>query len=287
MKKIPFEEALAILTAAYDIAVVDTPCTVKSFIVQPFGADEDNFLEITADDGDGQEYNWAFYEVNNAEVTVDADLMTLVAVGDDHNDLGPIQIQLLMPMRFEPVREVTCVYCGRVYPDGTPTHQNELLTEHIKVCEKHPMRQVEAGYKELSERLSRIQAFAAGLDQRSDPIRRGLLGLVRGFDEHDAPLRLDLRDDVCKNNHKGSEESEAAHRVTNKERDAKAILTYLATVKDATCDEIEVALNLRHQTASARWSDLKKAGMLVATTQRKTRANCLARAYRLKHVIDD
>ena len=40
-------------------------------------------------------------------------------------------------------RVVTCVYCGYEYPDGTPTSQNELLTAHIKVCEKHPMREAE------------------------------------------------------------------------------------------------------------------------------------------------
>lgn len=35
---------------------------------------------------------------------------------------------------------VTCVYCGHEYPEGTPTSQHELLTEHIKVCKKHPMK---------------------------------------------------------------------------------------------------------------------------------------------------
>ena len=38
---------------------------------------------------------------------------------------------------------VTCVYCGLAYPDETPTHGAEILTDHIKVCEKHPMRKSE------------------------------------------------------------------------------------------------------------------------------------------------
>ena len=38
---------------------------------------------------------------------------------------------------------VTCVYCGREYPPGTPASQHELLTAHIRVCEKHPMREKE------------------------------------------------------------------------------------------------------------------------------------------------
>ena len=36
---------------------------------------------------------------------------------------------------------LTCVYCGMAYPEGTPPHGARILTEHIKVCEKHPMRQ--------------------------------------------------------------------------------------------------------------------------------------------------
>ena len=35
---------------------------------------------------------------------------------------------------------LTCVYCGQMYPPNTPTHGSEVLTEHIKVCEKHPLQ---------------------------------------------------------------------------------------------------------------------------------------------------
>lgn len=35
---------------------------------------------------------------------------------------------------------LTCVYCGHAYPPGTPTHGSQVLTEHIKVCPKHPLR---------------------------------------------------------------------------------------------------------------------------------------------------
>jgi hypothetical protein len=44
---------------------------------------------------------------------------------------------------------VTCAYCGHEYPDGTPTAKHELLTEHIKVCEKHPLREAERKIKIL------------------------------------------------------------------------------------------------------------------------------------------
>jgi hypothetical protein len=39
---------------------------------------------------------------------------------------------------------ITCVFCGQEYPIGTPSHGSEILTEHIKVCERHPMRKAEA-----------------------------------------------------------------------------------------------------------------------------------------------
>ena len=34
---------------------------------------------------------------------------------------------------------LSCVYCGIAYPEGTPPHSSKVLTDHIKVCEKHPM----------------------------------------------------------------------------------------------------------------------------------------------------
>lgn len=48
---------------------------------------------------------------------------------------------------------VTCVYCGQEYPDGTPTAKAQILTDHIKVCLKHPMRAAEQRIKELEAAL--------------------------------------------------------------------------------------------------------------------------------------
>lgn len=53
-------------------------------------------------------------------------------------------------------RIVTCVYCGHQFEDGTPTSQDARLTEHIRVCEKHPMREVEAQLQEARELLRRM-----------------------------------------------------------------------------------------------------------------------------------
>lgn len=41
-------------------------------------------------------------------------------------------------------RILTCAYCGQEYLQDTPASGSEVLTEHIKVCERHPMRKAEA-----------------------------------------------------------------------------------------------------------------------------------------------
>ena len=51
---------------------------------------------------------------------------------------------------------LTCVYCGMAYPEGTPPHGAQILTDHIKICEKHPLREAEA-------KISKLRAALVGL----------------------------------------------------------------------------------------------------------------------------
>ena len=51
-------------------------------------------------------------------------------------------------------RVLTCVYCGQEYPQETPAWGNDILTEHIKVCQKHPMRKAEADIELLRGALA-------------------------------------------------------------------------------------------------------------------------------------
>lgn len=88
--------------------------------------------------------------------------------------------------------------------------------------------------------------------------------------------------DICRNRHKGNPESEAANLRTAKQQDRARIAAYL-TDRVATCDQIEQALNMRHQTASARVSELLKDGLIERTGERrKTRTGCGAAVLRLK-----
>lgn len=59
-------------------------------------------------------------------------------------------------------RVLRCAFCGTEYPPGTPPTQHEALTAHVKVCVKHPMRQVEAA----------LEMCIAHLEAQSDPRAR-------------------------------------------------------------------------------------------------------------------
>ena len=48
---------------------------------------------------------------------------------------------------------LTCVYCGMAYPKGTPPHGSQVLTDHIKICKKHPLRESEAKVSMLRKAL--------------------------------------------------------------------------------------------------------------------------------------
>jgi len=48
------------------------------------------------------------------------------------------------------------VYCGHEYPQATPAWGNEILTEHIRTCPKHPMRKAEADIALLRAALTAL-----------------------------------------------------------------------------------------------------------------------------------
>ncbi len=60
---------------------------------------------------------------------------------------------------------LTCAYCGHAYPKGTAASGVKVLTDHLTVCEKHPMRQLEAKVVELlaQQPLEFTQGFGAAI----------------------------------------------------------------------------------------------------------------------------
>jgi len=65
---------------------------------------------------------------------------------------------------------LTCVYCGHEYPEGTPPHGAQILTDHIRVCEKHPLRLCE---KERDDYKSERDAYGVVLGGICDLARAG------------------------------------------------------------------------------------------------------------------
>lgn len=51
-------------------------------------------------------------------------------------------------------RILTCVYCGHEYPQNMPPHSDQVLTEHIRICEKHPLRKAEKDISLLRSALT-------------------------------------------------------------------------------------------------------------------------------------
>lgn len=86
--------------------------------------------------------------------------------------------------------------------------------------------------------------------------------------------------DICRNNHGGNPESVKADRSTNKNRDCQRVLDVLRLrgQHGATCDEVETALGLSHQTCSARCAELLRDGAVIRKAagvgyeRRKTRS---------------
>ena len=89
-----------------------------------------------------------------------------------------------------------------------------------------------------------------------------------------------MKTDICANRHGGDAQSKAANARTNKERDKSRIMEWLDVVEDQTCEEVSIGLGMPYTTASARFSDLKRARLIEPTERRKTRSGCTAMAWR-------
>ena len=72
-----------------------------------------------------------------------------------------------------------------------------------------------------------------------------------------------------------------ARALPNTEAARLAIVRYIdgQRAHGATCDEIEVALGMRHQSASARITELRRGGKIEAVGKRPTRTGSKAAVY--------
>jgi len=78
--------------------------------------------------------------------------------------------------------------------------------------------------------------------------------------------------DITSNYHHGNPRSVQAHKRTtrNKLRDQLRIIKLLEGYpRGLICEEAEVLLNMRHQTCSARFSEMKRDGLLILTGEQR------------------
>ncbi len=91
--------------------------------------------------------------------------------------------------------------------------------------------------------------------------------------------------DISFNKHGGNPESTAAHEsVVPLKHDLRArVLRAIAGYEShgATSDHLECVLGLRHQSVSARITELKAANLIVPAGKRPTRSGRLATAWRV------
>lgn len=82
--------------------------------------------------------------------------------------------------------------------------------------------------------------------------------------------KLKLEGDITARKSRYNENSAAAHKTTNKERDCNRVLDYLRTqgFTGATCEEISIALAMPYQTASGRCAELKHKAKLIIESGR-------------------
>ena len=88
--------------------------------------------------------------------------------------------------------------------------------------------------------------------------------------------------DITRNYHKGNPESVNAYKKKirhSKSKVGELILGYLKKSDGLTCEELEDLTAMKHQTVSARLTELKKSGRVIVIGKRKTRSNCLAAVY--------
>jgi hypothetical protein len=92
-------------------------------------------------------------------------------------------------------------------------------------------------------------------------------------------------DDICENRHGGNNESREAFQTTPASRRSEQCATITDYVRScgstgSTCEEAEEALSMHRSSCSARFSELKAAGVLIRTAmQRRTRSGKNARAW--------
>jgi hypothetical protein len=83
-------------------------------------------------------------------------------------------------------RTLTCVYCGHEFHQETPAHGSQVLTDHIKVCELHPLRKAEGDVALLRSALVGL------IGANTEPELRQIESALRRLPERDADRAVSI-----------------------------------------------------------------------------------------------
>ena len=87
------------------------------------------------------------------------------------------------------------------------------------------------------------------------------------------------RPDICAARHKGEEMSVAANPAESTKSERRGAILRLLRHGAFTCEEAEVHCAMSHQTCSARFSELKRDGLIKQVGKQKNRSGRYAKTY--------
>ena len=138
----------------------------------------------------------------------DSAKIVMERIGDLERETANLRAQLLAG----PDRALRCAFCGHEYLAGTPTHKHESLTEHIRVCEHHPVGIENRRLMEENDRLCRayvrpndlraqIETLVADNAKLREALKDGerfVRGAMLNFSPRLNPNGMALLHDACK-----------------------------------------------------------------------------------------
>jgi hypothetical protein len=128
---------------------------------------------------------------------------------------------------------------------------------------------VHCGRKEKTRERDQRRSEA---DRLSDERQPGLFDALGGIFHGNPPKRYDVTPDITRNRHGGNPQSVKASKQTDKQNGCSRLENWYLErgPLGGFQEQAAIALGMRHQTASARQSDLKKNGVIVATNREGT-----------------
>jgi hypothetical protein len=88
------------------------------------------------------------------------------------------RVEELERLAVENNKTLTCVFCGKHYPAGTPTWGAQILVDHVRNCEAHPLRSV---IKERDVLLDRIKIAVEAIGESRFSQAKDVLESALGY----------------------------------------------------------------------------------------------------------